>query len=241
MVYLAIQRESLVDIASKRIKQHIIKNEWQPGDKYLSEKELIEQLQVSRTVIREALVSLQSVGIIKIISGDGVYIADPNIDPIKEILKHHGDLHGVKIKELAEIRKVIELGAIRLIIENERTVDIQHLIDLNEKYYKSIMQEVDTRPTDRLFHQFLIKSTMNDTFYYFSEIIQEYFTLTKIDLLLNKEKLLHSYEEHKEIISSLESKDMPKAQALMIKHLQPILKFTKQLEDVASNGTHSSN
>ena len=82
---------------------------------------------------------------------------------------------------------------------------------------------------------------MNHTFYHFSEIIQEYFTLTKIDLLQNKEKLLRSYKEHKEIIYALEKKDMPKAQGLMIEHLQPILKFTKQLEDVALNGTHSSN
>lgn len=238
---MAIQRESLVNIASKRIKQDIIKNSWQPGDKYLSEKELIQRLEVSRTVIREALVSLQSVGIIKIISGDGVYIADPNIDPIKEILRHHGDVHGVKVRELAEIRKVIELGALRLMIEKDITVDIQNLIALNEDYYQAIIQEIDTRPTDRLFHQFLIKSTMNHTFYHFSEIIQEYFTLTKIDLLQNKEKLLRSYKEHKEIIYALEKKDMPKAQGLMIEHLQPILKFTKQLEDVALNGTHSSN
>lgn len=229
---MTIQRESLVNIAIKRIRQHIIDQKYQHGTKYLSEKELINRLQVSRTVIREALITLQSIGIIAIKPGDGVYIANPTIDPMKEILKHHHDLNGIKLKELADIRKVIELGAIRLIIENNISVDFSHLYELNNAYHHAIQHNIDTRESDRLFHQLLIKSTNNDTFYYFSEIIQEYFKITKINIIKTEQELLHSYEEHKQIIQAIESKDMPKAQSLMIEHLQPILRFVKQLEDV---------
>jgi len=235
-----IQRESLVDIAIKRIKQHISSGSWQPGDKYLSEKELIQNLQVSRTVVREALITLQSIGIIKIISGEGVYIADAEVDPIKEILKHYDDVHGVKARELAEIRKVIELGAIRLIIEKNNTVDIPRLVQLNENYRQAIQQGKDTREADRLFHQALIKATANDTFYHFSEIIQEYFALTKIDVLLNDQALLQSYQEHQAIIRAIEEQEMVEAQSIMIQHLEPVLIFTKHMEDVELNETHPS-
>lgn len=237
---MAIQRESLVSIATKRIKKHIMEGDWQAGDKYLSEKELTSRLQVSRTVIREALISLQSVGMVKIISGGGVYIADSNVDPIKEILKHFDELHGVKVRELAEIRKVIELGGLRLMIEKNVIVDFSHLRTLNDAYYQAIKQDNDTRQADKLFHQFLIKSTMNDTFYHFSEIIHEYFTLTKIDILQSEITLMKAYNEHKDIIDALENKDMAKAQEIMIEHLEPILAFTRQMEEVELDGTDSS-
>src|SRR5699024_307062 len=143
------------------------------------------------------------IGIVNIVAGGGVFIANPNVDPIKEIMKHYDDVQGVKIRELAEIRKVIELGAIRLIIEKDIAIDISYLSQLNDAYYQAIKQHEDTRYADRVFHQFLMKSAENDTFYHFSEIIQEYFTLTSIDLLQNEAKLLESYQEHAAIIHAL--------------------------------------
>lgn len=229
---MSIKRESLVTIAINSIKEHIVDQNYQPGDKFLPEKELVDRLQVSRTVVREALISLQSVGLIKINPGDGVYIANPDMDPIKEILKHQPDINGVKLKELADIRKVIELGAVRLIIENDIKVDFSQAYKLNDLYFDAVINDKDTRENDRLFHQFLIKSTNNQTFYHFSEIIHEYFTVTKIDLIKSKRALLRSYEEHKQIIQALETKDMAVAQYLVIDHLKPILTFVEQLEDV---------
>ncbi len=237
---MVIQRESLVDIATQRIKQHIVDNQFQAGDKYLSEKELIDRLQVSRTVIREALISLQSIGLLKIVTGDGVYIADANIDPIKKILEHHSDMNGVKIRELAEIRKVIELGAIRLISEKDILIDLSHLEQLNEAFHQAIIHQEDTRDSDRLFHQYLIKSTDNETFYHFSNIIHEYFTLADFSFSQDQKDLLQSHNEHKQIIEALSNKQMVVAQDIMIKHLQPVLNIAEQIEEVKRSETNSS-
>lgn len=228
---MPIHKESLVDIAIKRIKDHITISDLKPNDKYLSEKELISQLQVSRTVVREALISLQSIGIVNIKPGGGVYIGDPNLDTIKEILKHYYDTHGVKLKELTEVRKIIELGALRLIIENDIDVDFLQLEEINESYYKAIIQKQDTRKDDRLFHQSLIKITSNETFYSFSEIIHEYFSLTKIDLIQNEAKLIQSYHQHTEMINALKGKDLSKAQKIMTLHFEPVFEFINQMED----------
>lgn len=233
-----LERKSFVDIAIKRMKQHIANGNWQPGDKYLSEKELVGRLGVSRTVIREALISLQSIGVLKVVTGDGIYIANSSIEPVKEILKHHHAVHGVKLRELAEIRKVIELGAIRLIIEKNLPINLSHAYEINDDYNQAIEQQADTRKADRLFHQWLIKSTGNETFYQFSEVIQEYFTLTKLNIIQGTQALKQSYQEHHNIIKALESKEMKKAQSEMSQHLEPVIVFTKQLEEEELDGTH---
>ncbi len=129
-----------------------------------------------------------------------MYIQNPNLESIKEILRHHYDTHGVKIKELVEIRKVIELGALRLIIEKNMEVDFQQLHDINNSYYQAIIKQEDTRQADRFFHQFLIKATGNETFYTFSEIINDYFTLTKMNMIQDEAQMLSSYEQHETMI-----------------------------------------
>lgn len=226
------ERHSLVDIAFDRIKEHIEKNNYEPNDKYLSEKELIDRLQVSRTVIREALVRLQSIGLIHIVTGSGIYIANKDADPIKAILKHYGDIHPQKLKELIDIRKVIELGAIRLIIENDLFFQKEEADKLNEAYLQAIQQKGDIKEADRKFHQFLIQSTKNDTFYQFSEIIQEYFLLTNLNVIQSEASLIESYREHQHLIEGIEKKEMVEAQQVMLNHLLPIIDHIKQMEDV---------
>ncbi|MGY0692425.1 FadR/GntR family transcriptional regulator [Virgibacillus sp. FSP13] len=227
---MGIQKTSLVDIVIERIKDHILKNGLKPGEKFLSEKELTDQLHVSRTVVREALISLQSVGIVTVKAGGGVYIADAKLGSISTILKHHYETYGVKIKELVEIRKIIELGALRLIIEKQIDLNISQLNDINESYYQTIIDKKDTKKFDRLFHQSLIKATDNESFYNFSEIINEYFSLVKIDLIQSEDALIKSYREHAEIIKALEDCKLPYAQKIMTNHFEPIFTFINQME-----------
>lgn len=234
---MAIKKTSLVEIAMDRMKKDIVDNNLRPGDKFLSEKELTSQLQVSRTVVREALKSLTSIGIVEVRKGGGVYVGHSNFDSIKSILKHHHAIHGVKLRELVEIRKVIELGAVRLIIENDISVDRKHFEEINRKYHDAITENKDTKKYDQLFHQQLMKETGNKTFYNFGEVIQEYFSLVKIDLIQSEATLLHSYQEHEDIIDALEQKDLIWGHEIIADHLEPIFAFIKQVEEAGDDGT----
>lgn len=228
---MGLQKTSLVNIVIERIKNFILKNNLKPNEKFLTEKELTEQLNVSRTVIREALISLQAVGILMIKPGGGIYIADTKLGSINTILKHHYETYGVKIRELIEIRKIIELGALRLIIEKQVPLDIKQLKEINESYFQTILNNEDTKKFDRIFHQSLIKTADNDTFYNFSEIIHEYFDLVKIDLTENKEALIKSYKQHAEILEAIKDNDLLHAQKTMSDHFEPIFTFIKQMEE----------
>ena len=233
---MAIHKTSLVTIAMERIKSHILENKLKPHDKFLTEKELVEQLQVSRTVVREALISLQTVGILTVKPGGGVYIAEPTFDSIHTILKHYYDTYGVKMKELMEIREIIELGALRLIIEKQVNVDTDHLHTLNESYREAIMNKEDPKNFDRLFHHAIIKATNNETYFKFSEVISEYFALVIIDFLEKEDTLIDSYKQHKQIIEAINHKNLPEAQRVMQEHFQPIFRFINTMEE--TNGTH---
>ena len=225
---MKLQKSSLVDIVMDRIKAYISENKMQPGDKFLTEKELTEKLNVSRTVVREAIISLQSVGILTIKPGGGMYIANAQVEGIRNILTHHFETYGLKVKELLEIRKILELGALRLIIENNIDVDAGRLTKLNKKYEAGIYTDTDMKTLDADFHRQLIKEANNEAFFNLSTIINQYFSLTNIDLTTDEQGLLASAKEHQNIIEALINKDLVTAQDTMTTHFKPIFMWINQ-------------
>ena len=225
---MKLQKSSLVDIVMDRIKAYISEKKLQPGDKFLTEKELTDKLNVSRTVVREAIISLQSVGILTMKPGGGMYIADSQMEGIRSILTHHFETYGMKVKELLEIRKILELGALRLIVENNITIDFDLLIELNQKYKAGIYAGADMKTLDADFHRQLMKEANNEAFFNLSTIINQYFTLTNIDLTTDDEGLLASAKEHQSMIDALKDMDLVAAQATMTNHFQPIFIWINQ-------------
>ena len=72
---LQIRRESLSEQVAEKIQQFIIQGHLRPGDRLPPERELGEQLGVSRTVIREATKQLQERGLVKVLTGSGTYVS----------------------------------------------------------------------------------------------------------------------------------------------------------------------
>jgi transcriptional regulator, GntR family len=74
-----------IDILEK-IERMIEENHWKPGDKLPSERELAERLGVGRSSVREALRSMEFLGLISTRRGEGTFIADFRDHRLVEIL-----------------------------------------------------------------------------------------------------------------------------------------------------------
>lgn len=74
----------LKDIAYVKIKELILAGQFKPGS-FLSERELIEVLDMSKTPIKTALVRLETEGFVTVSSKQGIIINDLSIDQILDI------------------------------------------------------------------------------------------------------------------------------------------------------------
>jgi DNA-binding GntR family transcriptional regulator len=74
----------LKDIAYQKIKESIIMEKYTPGF-FLSERELIEELEMSKTPIKSAIVRLEAEGFVTVSSKRGIIINDLSIDRINDI------------------------------------------------------------------------------------------------------------------------------------------------------------
>ena len=111
-----IERHSLVDEAYKRIRDEILNKEFSEGKKIPSENQLSKALNVSRVVIREALLRLREEKIIVTYHGKGSFLANPkNFVGVDERIDEQLDFS--TFKDIIEFRECVETSAINLAVK----------------------------------------------------------------------------------------------------------------------------
>src|SRR5215467_15022936 len=102
-----IRKNKVYEEVAKQIERLVL-TKLQPGDKLPSERELAEMLGVSRSSIRDAIRSLELVGLVEPRQGAGTVVrkisGDVLVTPLASILAHKKQLVG----ELLEFRKMLE-------------------------------------------------------------------------------------------------------------------------------------
>src|ERR1700692_3822734 len=102
-----IRRNKVYEEVARQIERLILKK-LKPGDKLPSERELAELLRVSRGSIRDAIRSLELVGLVEARQGTGTIVreisADALMHPFANALKRRKEL----VSELLDFRKMLE-------------------------------------------------------------------------------------------------------------------------------------
>ena len=93
-----------------QIRGLILEGKLSPGDRLPSENALTAQFQVSKQTLREALRALEYMGLIEIKKGvtGGAYVVEVDPGVAKEILTNFLFFKNLTIRNLSEIRKIIE-------------------------------------------------------------------------------------------------------------------------------------
>lgn len=127
-------------VLQEKIKQLILKKRLKSGDLMPTENELIEQLGVSRSSLREAIKSLEALHILDIRHGVGTFVSAPSLAPMIKSLGFHAqlNLHNdcAQLRHIVDIREVLEYGFAPLAltkITEEDVVVLRKLLNSMEK------------------------------------------------------------------------------------------------------------
>lgn len=141
MDFNKLSSPSLKDLFVKEIERMILSGQLKVGDKLPPERELAQQMSVSRTVVSSGLAELSNRGFVDIIPRVGALVADfhrkGTVETLNAILRYKGGvLSDSEMKSLMEIRLVIENLAIDQAVEgltDEDLATLQGLIDVFEE------------------------------------------------------------------------------------------------------------
>ena len=117
MLDLRTQYMTLADAASATPQQAILSGEFAPGSQLTAEFDLIEQMGVSRTTLREALKRLEEQGLIVQRRGRGTYVRDRSIVKdlslnfgISEMINQAGSKPYVRLVDIIEPHPAARAG-----------------------------------------------------------------------------------------------------------------------------------
>ncbi|QNK59251.1 FadR/GntR family transcriptional regulator [Paenibacillus sp. PAMC21692] len=213
-----IVRTSLKEQAIAKIREFITDGSFRAGHRFYSEKELIERLEMSRTVIREALKSLETIGLLLIKPGDGIYVSEASISHIVNQVSFGWTQNPERMRELLETRVMLEKAALELIISRSQPIALDTLERINAQMAAAIENGESIIELDIAFHRSLFQLTGNATFQELSEVISAFFHDWR-DQLLDKESGYITLRDHEEITQAIAKKNTAAAKTWLEHHL----------------------
>lgn len=199
-------QQLLREVAYEEIKERILDEQFAPGS-FLSERELIEILDMSKTPIKSALVRLEAEGFLTVSSKQGIIINDLSID---------------RIKDIYDLRTALEQFNIAQ-INGKLTTEQCGLLEANLEETRRITEELNVKgfaKADHAFHLLICSFTGNQEIYRVLLNYQDHLLrITLRHLRKDPNRMKDFLEEHVRLYGYLKDGD-GRAWEVIREHLQ---------------------
>lgn len=213
----------LSDQIVDHLQRAIVRGDYAADSRLPTEAELCESLGVSRSVVRDALRTLSSLGLIAVRQGHGIFVTSPDDDQLFRALAlrlHRSDL---KMGEVMEARRVIE-GAITAEVAHVGTPDdFARIRGFFEQFRTAVKnsQWKDAHLAHSNFHLAIVKALRLPALELILPPLQE--LILGSSLPPETEEIdMWDVEAHEPIVTALESGDAHLARAAMRAHFDYI-------------------
>jgi GntR family transcriptional regulator, transcriptional repressor for pyruvate dehydrogenase complex len=213
-----ISRSPLYEQVAERLQEFIAGQNLQPGDRLLAERELAEQLGVSRTSVRQALTALRVMGLVDIRHGDGVYLQRPPSDLVSTFASAVAQAE-VDHPMIWEVREGIEVQAARLAARRRMRKDLQAMKRALAAMATSIDEGGDGIEGDRRFHRAIVDAAHNELLKHLIGQISDVVDRASEASLTLPGRPPRSLEAHREILAAIEARDETAAAEAMRRHV----------------------
>jgi len=228
MAFRVIPPRRIYQEIALQIRAHIESGEFAGGARLPSERELAQQLKVSRPSVREALIALEVEGLVEVRTGAGVFVCKP-----QRAFPYHASSEGPL--EIMRARISIEGETAAMAARNTRAPQIRELERILEAMDPDRNTQGSHLPADRAFHLYIAENAGNSVLV---RIVAELFDARHSPLGLQFEKHFENVNtwrqalaEHKLVISALASRDPDSARQSMQQHLRKSHnRLTRQIE-----------
>lgn len=219
-MFTPIKKDKLFTGIVDQIIKIIESGEFKKGDRLPSERDLALKLGVSRTTIREAIRTLETIGYVETKQGGGNYISNVDLGNIISPLSRSLGTDRKLLLELIDVRKLLEGETTRLAALNntkEGHEEIENSLALMKK-------ELDEGGIglngDRAFHIALAKAADNEALRIILEMCSDLLDSTRAATLQVKGQGKSSLKDHKEIAEAIYNGKSEEAVNKMMNHLK---------------------
>ena len=212
-------RSSRTEEVQQRIKQLILERGLAVGDPMPTEFDLVEELDVSRNSLREALKTLQAVGIVEIRHGFGMYVGSMSLDALVDELTFHARISKRQgrddLAHLVDVREVLERGLVEQVIDRGLAADNAELDEVMRRMDAEAAAGQVTPETDRMFHELLYRPLANPIVNQLLGAFWDVYRTLQHDLAPVQQEASDVAQRHRDIYEALRAGDRRAAATAM--------------------------
>ena len=215
----------------EQIREAILAGDFAPGEKLPAETELAQQFGVSRPTVREALGALVAAGLIRKIPGvgGGSFVNSVTPDSLSHMLRQSMDtilrLGALDLRELGEMRHVLEIPAARWAAENRTDAHLAALKAIVEKQRLTTIDDPEIVAYDLAFHTTIGQASGNRLIGAFVGAVHDS-THPAQYLDVTPEVGRDTVKQHLAILAAVEDQDPQEAARAMALHLEYVRQYS---------------
>lgn len=212
------------------------------NDKLPSERDLANILGEHRTVVREALISLEAMGVIDIRERQGIYLSSAEENEAKVILARVGEWPADKLSRALEMRQILEPATAALAAARRTDTHIEKLSHCLENM-RNVLGADDPGSAkagiywNTIFHSIIASATNNS---YMARIYENILASIEHGMFLMRYGTPPSelggrhvaFRDHEDLLSAIRDMDVEKAERISERHLSHTVKAMVSLGQI---------
>jgi GntR family transcriptional repressor for pyruvate dehydrogenase complex len=198
----------------------LIKNgKLKKGDQLPTERDLTKTFKVSRTTVREAIRSLESMKLVESRQGNGTYVImsgkDIEVQNLCTALFHERD----DLLDIFHVRNIIEPNIAQLAATHATPAEIQELENIVEQHEANLATGSPTIETDTAFHMAMARAAKNRVLGRLVNALIDLLAECRKEALQSDRRAEESLKGHRNILMAIKDGDGPGAKEAMRRHL----------------------
>lgn len=231
-----IAKNSVVDRVVERLQAFIQQGGLRAGDRLPTETSLSQQLNVSKGALREAVRRLETIGLLTVAQGRGMFVAGAgDLSNCARLFQSALAISPKDSLQFADFRRILERYTVRRAAASATAADIAELQRLCELKREQGSSEAGVQ-TDWLFHRKLAEMAGNDLICNVLTVLQEFVVAgiwhtAQIERHAEAEK--RSHQLHVAIVEAVRSHDPERAEDAMDRHMDALEQTLQAAEATA--------
>jgi len=227
-VFGPVSKQSLADRLARQIRVLIQQGDYQQGDRLPTIMEMARRFRVGHPTVREALKTLETIGVVDIRHGSGVYV-NRSDDVLVLASPHHAATFTKKLLlDLLRTRQPLEIESVVAAVEHGTPEHIQAMRELLVTAGQNLTDDDVLNKVNMSFHRQISLASGNTVLLQTLDVLRDLFTDQQrmiLEIIPSREA---DHREHLEMLEALERRDAVLGAKRMQEHLEGVLDAVKR-------------
>lgn len=215
------RRPALVEQVVEQLRQGIIACHFPPESELPSEGDLAKSMGVSYTVIREAMRTLRSQGLVEVAQGRRPRVRRVGPEAVQENLEVLLRRSNSSLREVTELRRLLEVEIVAMAAERVTEEQVELMEEAIAEHQKVTALDMAIE-ADMRFHALLAQASGNMLFPLILSTVSSLLCESR-RRTISRVGVTHAIEGHSMILEALRHHDVQAARAAMSKHIHMIV------------------